>query len=50
MQYDYESQSEEELSIKVGEQLVIGEKVDEHWARVVLRGRVGLVPLSYLEA
>ena len=47
--YDYQAQSEDELSIQEGTALIIGDKVDSDWARAVLDGKVGLVPLAYLE-
>lgn len=47
--YDYEGQTEDELSVKEGMSIFIGDKVDSDWARAVLDGRVGLVPLAYVE-
>lgn len=54
--YDYESRTEDELSIKENDVLYIIEKEDEDWWRAELKqqngedqGPVGLVPVDYLE-
>lgn len=54
--YDYESRTEDELSIKENDILYIIEKEDDDWWRAELKqqngedqGPVGLVPADYLE-
>ena len=47
--YDYQGQTEEELSVQEGATLFIGDKIDADWARAILNGKVGLIPLAYLE-
>ena len=47
--YDYDGQTEDELSVKEGTAVFIGDKIDSDWARAVLDGKVGLVPLAYVE-
>lgn len=47
--YDYEGQTEDELSVKEGISVFISDKIDSDWARAVLDGKVGLVPLAYVE-
>lgn len=49
MLYDYEAQTDEELSVHLDGNVSIVEKVDENWARVLHQGRIGLVPVAYLE-
>jgi hypothetical protein len=47
--YDYQGQTEDELKVQEGASVVIGEKLDGEWARAIHDGKVGLVPLTYLE-
>lgn len=47
--YDYQGQSDEELSVREGMSIFVGDKVDADWVRAVHDGRVGLVPLAYIE-
>lgn len=47
--YEFDGQSEDELKVVPGVKVSICEKIDADWARVVLDGRVGLVPLTYLQ-
>ena len=47
--YDYAGGGEEELSVQSGQDIFIGDKLDGGWARAIHNGKVGLVPLSYLD-
>lgn len=54
--YDYEAQTEEELSIREDDTLYVIEKEDDDWWKAELKqsnsdeqGPVGLVPATYLE-
>ena len=47
--YDYTGGGEEELSVQSGQDIFIGDKLDGGWARAIHNGKVGLVPLSYLD-
>lgn len=47
--YDFEGTSEDELQVSAGTHVFVCEKVDSDWVRVVLNGRVGLVPAAYIQ-
>ncbi|KAK9896443.1 hypothetical protein P389DRAFT_211187 [Cystobasidium minutum MCA 4210] len=47
--YDFEGATEDELKVTAGTHVFVCEKVDTDWVRVVLNGRVGLVPSAYIE-
>lgn len=47
--YDYQGQTDDELKVQEGASVVICEKLEDAWARAIHDGRVGLVPLTYLE-
>ncbi len=47
--YDYDPQTEEEITIKEGDHIRVYEKVDEDWWFVKRDHDVGLVPATYVE-
>lgn len=47
--YDFEGGTEDELKVVSGTHVFVCEKVDSDWVRVVLNGRIGLVPAAYVE-
>lgn len=49
MLYDFEGSTEDELKVVTGTHVFVCEKVDNDWVRVVLNGRIGLVPAAYIE-
>jgi hypothetical protein len=47
--YDYDPQTDEEISIREGDYLRVYEKVDQDWWFVKRDNDVGLVPATYVE-
>eukprot|EP01117_Protostelium_nocturnum_P013261 TRINITY_DN4939_c0_g1_i2.p1 TRINITY_DN4939_c0_g1~~TRINITY_DN4939_c0_g1_i2.p1 ORF type:complete len:407 (+),score=117.10 TRINITY_DN4939_c0_g1_i2:70-1290(+) len=48
--YDYESTSEDELSVQTGDQVVVFMKHPSGWWMCEMNGKVGLIPSNFLES
>lgn len=47
--YEYAAQTDDELSFREGDEMLIFDKTEPDWWLVKASGRVGLVPATYLE-
>ena len=47
--YDFEAESDGELSFKFGDVIKLKKRLDENWLEGELGGRVGMFPTNYVE-
>ncbi len=48
--YDFEGQSDKELSCRQGDLVIILDRPSDEWVTVKLNGITGLIPTSYIQA
>ena len=49
MQFDYNAEAEDELTLKVGDVLTNIKKVEEGWCQGVLNGKTGMFPDNFVK-